>query len=139
EVLDRGHLRARHLPLKRRVRSLDLSDERGDVVARVVGAGLFGHDAAFALGIEARDEANAIEEILRGIGGEVKDAVLLAYLRGEHGDGSTGWRQWVGWQWWAVGWRWAGGGGRWAGCGLGVVGRGLAVVGRGLLGAASGG
>ena len=82
EVLDRAHLRPRHLPLEGGVGPLDLRDEVRHVV---VAFGFFGRDGSFALGVEARDEAHLVEQVLGGIGGEVEDAVLLAYLRGEHG------------------------------------------------------
>ncbi len=84
EVADRRNLAAGQLALERRVRVLDLGDEAGDLVVRrpVVGG-----EALLPLGVKPGNEANAIEQILGPVGREVKDAVFLAYLRGEHGPG----------------------------------------------------
>jgi hypothetical protein len=80
-VLDGGDLRARQLALEGGVGPLDLADEGGHLV---VVARLFGREAAFSLGVEARDEADALEQILGRVSGEIEDAVLLAYLGREH-------------------------------------------------------
>ena len=82
EVANRGDLAARHLALERGVGVLDLGDEAGDLV---VAVDLVGREALLALGVEARDEADAVEQVLCSVGREVEDAVLLPYLRGEHG------------------------------------------------------
>ena len=87
EVLDRTHLRPGHFPLKGRIGALDLPDEVRDVVVLL---GLVGDDAPFALGVKARDESHPVKEVLRRVGGEIEDAVLLAYLRGKHGEWGRG-------------------------------------------------
>src|SRR5581483_1890521 len=81
EISDRGDLRARKRSLERRVAALDARDELPDVVAFL---DFLGRDLV-ALGVEAADEADALEEIVRRTRDEIEDAVLLPHLGREHG------------------------------------------------------
>src|SRR5205814_1752334 len=79
--LDLLHLLLRELALERGVAALDLRDVARDLV---VGRDRLGSDR-LALGVEAADEADLLEEVLGGVGDEIEDGVLLSNLGGQHG------------------------------------------------------
>ena len=80
EVLDRPHLRLRHLALEGGVGPLDPRDERRDLV--VLGRRLGGD--LLALAVEPTDEPDLLEQLVGRVGDEVVDAVFLTDLSGEH-------------------------------------------------------
>jgi hypothetical protein len=90
EVLDRLHLRLGELALEPRVGLLDFGDERGNLVVlrSSVGGDLF------ALAIEAADETDLLQQLVRRIGDEVVDAVFLTDLGCDHCFSSRERRLW---------------------------------------------
>src|SRR5206468_3434700 len=81
EVRDGLDLGARELALKGLVAALDPGDELRDLVL----FGDLGRRDLLALAVEPADELDLPEQVLRRIGDEVEEAVLLTDSRGKHG------------------------------------------------------
>src|SRR6266496_2769808 len=81
EVLDRRHLGPRQIALERAVAAFDLRDELRDVV---VFLDLGGRDLPL-LSVEAADELDLVQQVVRRVRDEIEDAVLLPHLGREHG------------------------------------------------------
>ena len=63
------------------IAALDFGDELGDVIGLI---DLLGLDLAAFLIIEATDETDFVEQPVGGVGGEVKNSILLANLCGDN-------------------------------------------------------